>query len=248
MSIKRNGLKVLGLSLVAVLGLMAFLSAGAQANWLVETVELKANEAVAAKAHTTGILTVEKKNLEIQCTTLAGSGLKLLASSATAEGKVNFSGCKTFSPIKSGKEVAKCNPINQPISAGGKALIILHPTEKGKNYILFEPATVGGKFTTIEFSGECALTETSDITGTLVAECGQLKETKLTVEGKEVIDKEFAGEDCNVEAASHLLQTAPEALFTGDVLKFGANVAKLGGIASVELEGANKGKKWAGHV
>jgi hypothetical protein len=231
MSYRKNGLKALGLMVVAALGLMAFMATGAQANWLVNGVELKANEAVAATAHTNGILTVPAKKLEIECTTLASKNLKLLASSATAEGEVEFSNCTTFSPPGAErKEQKNCKP-GEPIKAGGKAKLILH---NAQNYVLFEPTTAGGKFATITFGELCSLTETSDVKGTLVAEC---------------LTSALAHADCNTSEASHLIQPAPAALFTGDKLTYGAGLeATLKGVAKVELSGESKGKPWAGHV
>ena len=234
MSRKIHGLKAFCLSMLAVCGLMAFVAAGAQAEWLVNGVKLTKNETVSVSAHTTGKLIVAAKNLEIQCPTVESGGLELKGESAEAKGSVKFSGCKTFSPVGSGTENKNCNPIEQPIVAGGVANVILH---NAKNYVLFAPAAGSTKFTTIKFSELCALTETSDVTGTLVAECGELNGSSV-----------FVGEDCNVTRINHLIQPAPAALFEADKLKFGANAATLQGIAKVSLSGANAGKTWAGHV
>ncbi len=227
MSRRMHGLKGLGLALLALCGLMAAMAASAQANWLENGAELTANKNVTAKAHTTGKLLVSSLNFEIRCTTVKGEGLKVVAKSGTAEGKVAFSGCTAFQ-ISDGKEQKNCKP-SEPITAGGKALLVLH---NAKNYVLFEPET-GKPFTTITLSELCALAETSDVTGSLVAECGTLS------------GGVFAGEDCNVARAEHLLQPAPAALFTGDKLAFGENAATLQGIAAVELESKNS---WAGHI
>lgn len=236
MSNRRNGLKAIGLSFLAVLGLMAFMAGGAQANWLAELEagkELKAlttNETVAASAHTVGKLAVAAKKIEFRCTTLASSGLKLVASSVTAEGKVSFTGCKAFSPIGSETEQKNCKPV-EPIVAGGKALVVLHET---KNFVLFEPETTGGVFTTVEVPELCALTETSKVTGSLVAEC-------LTF-------ATLAKSDCKVGEVTHLIQPTPAGLFPADVLKFGASEATLAGVAATKLSGALATRSWAGHV
>jgi hypothetical protein len=233
MSYRRNGLRALGLSLLAIAGLMAFMAAGAQANWLVNGVELTANESVAAKAHTEGKLAVPAKKIEFRCKEVAGEGLKLVAKSGTAEGKVKFTKCLAFSPIGAeGKEQKNCNP-KEPITAGGKALLILH---NAQNYVLFEPET-GKPFTTVEVGELCALTQTSNVTGSLVAECGKL------------VSEKFSHLDCNTSESSHLIQPAPATLFESDKLSFGASPATLEGIAAVELNGeANAGKPWAGHI
>jgi hypothetical protein len=234
MSYRRNGLRALGLSLLAIAGLMAFMAAGAQANWLVEGVELKANETVSVATHVEGKLAVPAKNIEFRCSTIGAEGLKLLASSEKAEGKVKFTGCTAFQ-ISNGAEQKNCKP-KEPIVAGGFALIILHPATSGQNYILFSPPKEGEKtlpFATIEVSELCALTETSPVTGSLVAEC---------------LTSALAHEDCNTSEVTHLIQPASTELFPSDTLKFGASAATLKGVAAVKLSGANLNKKWAGHV
>jgi hypothetical protein len=233
MSIKRNGLKVLGLSLVAVLGLMAFMAVGAQAGWLIEKVEIAAETEVTAKAHTPGILTIAKKNIELKCTELGAQSLKLIPKT-TAKGEIQFKNCVTISPIGSGTVQASCKPV-EPIKASGQAKLILHPEVGGKNYVLFEPATGSTKFAIVEFPGGCALVETSEITGHLVVECGKL------------VSEKFVGGDCKEEEATHLVQPN-ETLFPTDTLNFGKNAATLKGIAAVTLAGANAGKLWAGHI
>ncbi|HKT83398.1 MAG TPA: hypothetical protein VJQ84_06130 [Solirubrobacterales bacterium] len=231
-SIRRRA-KALGLTLLSLSGLAAVFAGGALATWLVEGKELTTNETVALKAVTTQKIVVEKKNLEIQCTVAAGEGITLVAKSATAEGKAKFSGCTTFSPIGSGKESKNCKP-KEPIVVGGKVLLILH---ESKNYALFEPATAGGKFSTLEFSELCALTESGDVTGSMGLYC------EHKVGGGPWLEL-----SCDITGPSHELAPASEALFPSDVLKFGANTAKVSGDVSLELSGANTGKSWAGHV
>ncbi|HKT83444.1 MAG TPA: hypothetical protein VJQ84_06365, partial [Solirubrobacterales bacterium] len=206
---------------LALCSLGAIVAPAAHANWLVEGATLAHDEPLAISAHTTHKLIVEKKNLEIQCTTVKSSGFKLVASSGTAEGIMSFTGCTTFSPPGSGKVSTNCKP-KEPLSDGMKVLVILH---SGKNYLLSEPATSGGKFMAIEFSELCALTETSDLTGEEVLECGKLEPAGV-----------FVGEDCNVSRATHLMRYAPEALFEGN-LQFGPSLAKSDGIFAVSLAG-----------
>lgn len=229
MNHKSRGLKVLSLALLAVAGLMAFMAAGAQASeksWLVEGKDITANQTVEAKAHVEGNLKVEKEtNLEILCSKISTEDLLLITGTTEATGKVKFETCKTW---QGGKDIsANCKPV-EPIVAGGKALIILHSV---RNYILFDPETVGGKFAVIKFKEPCALPESNNVTGTLAAEC--LKPSNL-----EAVD-------CKQEEAEHLLKPN-EPLFPTDALLYGANKpAKLTGIANVKLA---TGKTWAGHV
>lgn len=237
MSYRRNGLKALGLSFLAALGLMVFMAGSAQANWLVPGgTELGAGvtKAVEVAKHTNGKLIVSGLNLEVRCETLAASGLNIIggnATTATAEGKVSFGTCETYSP-PGGALQSKCTPSVQPIVAGGKAKVILHNT---KNYVLFEQKTGETKFARIEFPETCALTESNNVTGSVAAECGKL------------VSEVFTFQDCNVAEVTHLLRPVSAELQTalGDSLKFGLKEAKLEGIASVKLVG---GASWSGEV
>lgn len=240
----RKGLRALGLSLLAVFGLMAFMAAGAQAGWLIllgaVTDELKAGEVeeVQATQHVDGILLVPGAlNLEILCHEISSNDILLIGSNnsalADATGKVLFNNCLT-STITPLTRAAKCDPVNQPIEAAGKAHIILH---SGKNYVLFEPTTgLSGVFTVVKFGAECALVEDSEITGQLVAECGHLS------------GGVFVGLDCKTHQTTGLLRQAPAALFPSDKLQFGEQNATLDGIAAVTLSGKNAGAGWGGHV
>ena len=214
--------------MIAALGLMAFMAAGAQANWKVEAKELTANEEVKVSTHKEFNLLLSN-GIEIRCASIQGEDLLLAGKSSEATGKVAFGSCHTF--LKGTAESA-CDPINQPIVAGVKAHLVL---SSSKNYLLLEPLA-GQPFTTLEFGTKCALVETSEITGTLVFECGLLKEAK------------FVGEDCANHQVSHLLQQAPAASFPKDVFRFGELNASLAGIAAVELAGALEGKSWSGTV
>jgi hypothetical protein len=185
-------------------------------------------------------------NIEFRCTTQEAKELKLLvgtATTATAEGKVAFSGCTTFSK---GVAVPKCGPENQPIVAGGLSLVKLLALTKGGillNVLLYEQTNSTTPFTTIKLSEECALAETSNVTGSVVFECGILEPVNT-----------FKQEDCKTSRAVHLVQAPAQAIWwlgkedaeaVEDKLKFGANAATAGGIAAVELESGNP---WGGEV
>jgi hypothetical protein len=230
MSHPKRGLKALGLSLLAALGLMAFMAAGAQANWLIlhngGTSEAKAT--VSAKAHTEGNLKVEDSfKTEILCSTIAAQELSLGEKSTLAAGKVAFSGCKTW---QSGKAQPNCNPA-EPITAGGTAHLTLH---NSKNYVVFKPS--GASFAVVEFGELCALGEEVAVTGSLAAECGWLT------------GGAFAGLDCNVHQVEGLLRpVVPQSLLSTG-LKFGANTASLTGSAGVRLTELFNGDAFGGHV
>jgi hypothetical protein len=234
---RKHGLRSFGLSFMALSAFMAVMAVGAQGSWLhlVSGVALTLanNSLVTVEKHNNGDFTLllGPKNLEILCTTVQGEDLLLKTSPlGSATGKVSFSGCttSTISPLTA---QAKCNPINQPIKAAGTAQLILH---NGVNYVLFS----GAPFTTIEFSEECALTETSTVKGSLVAECGHLNGSGV-----------FVGLDCLNHQVTQLLRSAPKALFAADKLIYGLNTeALLDGIAAVKLGAPNVGNAWGGHV
>jgi hypothetical protein len=89
----------------------------------------------------------------------------------------------------------------------------------------------------MEFSKECALFETGEVTGSFVAECGELNGLGV-----------YVGGDCATHRVTQLIQQAPPELFTGDVLKFGKNEALLDGITSAKLGAPLEGESWGGVV
>ncbi len=236
--------KVLSITLLALYGSTALMAGGAQGNWLESGKEVTVNKNLVVKAHTTYKMTISKSNLEFRCTTLKSEGLKLLASSTTGEGNIAFSDCLAFQ-TSDGKEQKNCKP-TEPIVGGSTAsLKLLAKTKNGtlNNYILFG-AKSGKPFTTITLPEACALAETSEISGSFVAECGTL------------VGGVFTFEDCKTERAEHLLQVVNNAaMFESDGkgghmevkenLKFGENETISSGIVGAELESKNS---WAGHV
>jgi hypothetical protein len=238
-------LRALGLTVLALCGLTALMATSAQANWLENGVETTVNKVVKAKAHLAGKLVISSLNFEIRCPTLEAEGLEIVHNSKEATGKVKFTGCKGFQ-ISTGTVQGNCTPettggVKEVVTAAGKALDVKLATVSGgtlKEYILFEEN--GAAFSTIKLPALCALAETSNVTGSLVAECGEL------------VSEKFVAENCSVAQKVHLLQAATPTVFfkgTGDTekvedkLKFGANAATLAGIAAVELASGNS---WSG--
>ncbi len=254
MSHSKHGVRVLGLCLVAALGLMAFMAAAAQAQtgWLVNKAFITADANVHAvihpladgKKHSVLLSTFGATNtpVEILCETLETEGGKLI-NNASAEGKIKlkFTKCETF--LKAVKS-APCKP-KEPILASTKFHALLHTTGDKKTYLLFEPEVAGTPFTTIETSEECAFGLKTQITGELVAECLNEK-----------LEKNGAGTDyCLEDLVHHLIQEAPEKLFeligkpgSFDGLLFGTRTALLDGIADALLSAPNLGQTWAVHI
>ena len=240
-----NRFKILGLSMLALCSLAALTATSTRANWLENGVEITANKNVQAKAHTTSQLIVEKLNFEIRCPVLAGVGLKIVAKSTKGEGKFKFTGCKSFEK-STGTEQKSCEPENKGvkgeiIAAGLTSIVRLTMIKGGALliWLLIQPGT-GEPFTTIELPEACALTQTSEVKGSLVVECGEL------------VSEEFVGEECSVAQKVHLLRPPGRSVyFNGpkdetpvtDEIVFGKNPAKLQGIISDELQSGNA---WSG--
>ena len=227
------------LCLLVAAGLTMLMGSSSQAlaGWRVGGVELKAKESVGAEVHP---LKKDKKRHhvitipvlgKVLCkefhVTIGGSGSISLTPSVDATFQIQYLGCETYD--KKEVVVPSCKP-TEPIKVGGKAHLILH---NSRNYVLFEPEVAGGKFTTIEFGELCALVETSEIKGTLVAEC---------------LNTELVAVDCATESVHHLIEPAPAELFSTDTLKFGANSMTFEGITDTWLSGTNAGKNFSGTV
>jgi hypothetical protein len=228
MNRSRIGLKTLGVCVVAMLSLTAFMASSAQAKWLVGAGTLSGTKELKGKAHTEGILDVPSQNLEILCTAVAAGAGSLINSTPLAFilGVLNFTNCQT---LVSKVVNAKCKP-KEPIKATGKGQVFLH---NGEEYVLLEGHEVVGavtRFARVEFIEGCALPNTN-VTGSVVLEC---LNASLSTSG-----------NCLEHTASHLVQEAPAALFPSDGLKYGVNTANILGIANAELV---SGEAWSAHV
>ncbi len=255
MSHSRYGVRVLGLCLLAIFSLTAFMAAGAQAQfgWLKNKAFITAATPVHAvihplaadgKKHAVLLSTFGATNtpVEILCETLATEGGSLI-NNEKAEGKVTLkvTQCETFiNKVKS----APCKP-KEPITGKSKYHAILHVKGDKKTYLLFEPEVAGTPLTTIETSEECVFGEKTQIAGEMVAECLNEK-----------LEKNTAGTDyCLEDLVHHLVQEAPTKLFelegkagSFDGLLFGSREAKLDGIADALLSAPNLGQTWAVHI
>ena len=235
---RKHGLRALGLSSVAVLGLMAFMAAGAQAEAKFLYLEKGVLKTLAGESepftslHTDIALSVPAKNLRILCPrVLSNIGSRLLGTNLTpfggvGHGEVNFLECKSFL-ISTGAEQKNCVPRSPAAPAGeirtaGLVKLILHPANN--TMMLFEKLIA--PLATIQFPELCALFTEGTLTGSLVAECGELKPA-LT----------FLGGNCATHRVTQLLKSVSEALAKelGDALKFGSSPAFVEGIATVQF-------------
>jgi hypothetical protein len=240
MSYRKQGLRALGLSFVAVLGLMVFMVVGAQAAFLYfqpTTKTLTGESEPTISAHTDGTLLVPGLNFKILCQKVESdpaSRVKILASSPVAHGSLLFRECESFS-ISSNILQGNCTPKSPgaaagEILAGGLAELISH---EGKSYILFRPSA-GKQLGTIIFPETCGI-ETVNVTGTFVAECGILNTSN-----------EYLGGSCATHRVEQLLRPAPQELFSSDKLQFLGREASLDGIAAVKFGAPCAGCSWGG--
>jgi hypothetical protein len=255
MSHTKNVLKVFGICLAAVFGLMAVSAAGAQAQtgWLVNGAFITATKTIEAEIHPLKATAPEERHMVLTGEALKSKVSKLCeklvvddgllfgeaANRANTEGlaKLLFSNCKTF---LNGVESAVCKPV-EPITAEVLFRAILH---NSLTYILFEPEP-GKPLVTIQLTAPCVLAPGQDVAGTVVMEC--LTEKLESME-------EAAGKPdlCLSDLVNHLLREAPNQKLFGanEGLTFGGKAAKLEGIILVKIAktDADSGKTWACHI
>jgi hypothetical protein len=244
MSYSKHGVKVLGLSLIAALGLMAVSAAGAQAQtgWLVGGAFIGATQGVEGEIHP---LNATEKHLvlsgealgakvKILCKALAVDDGLLFANEA-AEGLATFlySTCETF---LNGSPSSNCKP-KEPLTSTVKFKAILH---NSLTYLLIEPDS-GVVLLPVPFPNPlCLLKPSRDVAGSVVMEC-------LTEELKTMTEDPEKRDLCLTDLVNHLIKEAsPQSLFGTDGLTFAGKPATLEGIVNLFLPG--KASTWAVHI
>lgn len=223
MSHERQGIKILGLSLLIALCAMATIATGAQAegDWKIggeffQELEIK-EASVTGSAGETFTLTIPWYEAEIECTVVSLETAKILANGGS-EGILRFKACTILgSPFI--KETCK---VIEPIQFKIKDLLIVH---KSKIYDLLSPSEAGKPFTTIEFKEgtECPLPLKNEVTGSFVGETEAGQRVKQPLTFNSTVDK----------------------LFPSDTLSFGGHPATLKGKAVMELASPYAGKEWS---
>jgi hypothetical protein len=237
----RHGIKVLGLSLIAALGLMAFMASAAQAgefkvtNGSPETTGTFTAKGIASETVSgtvaEGKLLVPGLPLTIKCTGGNASGTVLLG--GVVHATILFTGCfaegaeGTCKPYetKALMEENAAGPRGNILASGLGEIILM----EGKHYILVESAKET-PFSTIYWQRLCS----------------QPLETKIF--GSTV----FFAPNALTQLVNQTLSTIPQAeletLFPNDKLFYGTQAAWLdgGGTTNAALTGANVGKKWGG--
>jgi hypothetical protein len=231
---------------------MAFMAAGAHAEPKFLYLEGGVTKTLAVESlptistHKEGVLLVPNKNLEIKCPEVESDttapvellGTNKAPNGGIAHGHLKFKKCTAWT-IKPLEVQPKCVPRTPGLAAGeilagGLAHLILHPANN--TMVLFEP--LGGltkPFALIEFTEFCALFEEASVTGSLVAECGELNGSGV-----------FVGGNCATHRVTQLLQSVSEALNKElkDELLFGINPASIDGIAAVKFGKPCEGCAW----
>jgi hypothetical protein len=231
MSHRKYGLRVIGLCLMAVLGLMAFSAVGAQAaeflvnkkpivKPLLPEIQAEIDTLNTLLTKLSGGQTIDIDCLEVKVDT------GLLHENGDGLGTILFSNCSTK---VNGTLTPGCKPLGEPIIATALALVILHKDLLGNEepYILFEPQT-GTTFTTLKFKEEtCIIPPEVPITGSAV-----FKDCKL-----ELLE----------EKVTHLFEEVQLDPSLGDGLFFGKQKAFIDGSTNWFLIGEHKGMTWSAH-
>jgi hypothetical protein len=219
MNYRKQGLKALGLSFVAALGLMAFTAAGAQASgsFLIAGLGAFTNVPITGVAENTltSRLLILKLNLEIFCH--AGKVTNgSISSNGHGSATIVFEGCLAQGVSgTTGLLTGSACTMERNIEAKVLALVVLHNT---KPYILFSPAE--GEAFALVLEHTCPLPEHALIKGSVVASIANpdIDEVKKLISTKGMLT-----------------------LFTADKLFYGANEAHLEADAIVELTGSPHG-------
>jgi hypothetical protein len=212
MNYKKQGLKALGLSFVAALGLMAFTAAGAQASGTVTVQGLSPPfttpiaGTIENALHANSRLLILKLNLEISCH--KGKAAGHLSNAGHGHAEIIFEHCLAKGV---GQSEAEACLMENNIVAKVLALVILHG-EANKPFIRFSP--LEGESFALVLEHTCPIPEHALIKGSVVAE---------------IVDPEL-------KVGSKLITTKGMlSLFTGDKLFYGANEAHLDADALVSL-------------
>lgn len=232
----KYGLKAFGVSLMAVLGLMAMFAVAAQAENLSDggkagKFKVEGSSALVIGAKFVGVqegagkLLIAAKNAFVECKkgkVTSGEGV----SESEVKAVVLFEECATFEDKSPFNALTACNVIGEPASTGkveakGVGKAILH---EGKLYVLLS----GAPFATIKFGPECGIGVKVEVKGSVVAEVdnGEEKLTHLLT---------FS------EAIQKLFQVGG----VGDKLLYGASEAFINASATVELTEKHAGKVWS---
>jgi hypothetical protein len=222
-----HGLRVLGLSLLAVVGLMALGAVGAQAAGEFYVLELVPLKLLSFKEHGMTSEPIEARMDVLVKLTVAGLGVAvgcdaLELKEATASvggfllGKILFLACVVLD--LEGNLLSKCSAQDSKSKVSTdigteliKGEVFLHPETSGAPHILFT-ADSGAVIVTIELTGaECAAKGTYPVEGSMVFSVTQ------------------------GPALWMLIKAEGETLFPNDKIKFGERKTTVSGSAEIKL-------------
>lgn len=218
MNYRKQGLRALGLSILAALGLMAFTATAAQASGTFLVAGLSGSWTAEATGKGENILEsylqVLKLNLKLACHQISVTNAKI-SNAGHGTGTISFSSCLVTD--NAGNEV-DCT-LHEPINANVLALVVLH---NSKPYILFSPT--GANFAVVKSLGEfCTLPKEAAVTGSVVVSISNPDGDDVT----------------KLISTKNMLS-----LFTADKLFYGAHEGHLVADAEVALSGIHEGLKW----
>jgi hypothetical protein len=241
MTHRKHGFGVIGICLVAALGLMAFAaSAQAKGTWRhnnAGAITTSPSTIVGEKDSAEFVLKSKSglTAIEVLCKKLVISEGKLLLEGKST-GKLEFSECQF---LGKGMVLGECKPL-EPIIAKVKDLLFKH-LANGKTYDLFSPEDGTLNFTTLHLGEGCAFGQMVPITGHAV------------IEGCKPTTPENEANGLETEVVKHLIQQAPEntALWTGSFkngLFYEGNAATITGSEWLKLDPAGPlaGQTWSG--
>lgn len=194
--------KILGLSLLVLVGVMAVSASGAQAaKWLILSEGLSVTPLkVALETTEAGSLLVPGLGLNIHCTKGTGSVTASVTGGEevlNGSGAVVFTGCKDVN-FGASCEVGSKGKANETIEATGEGLGEM----EGESVFVKLESKKGAPFTTVEYRGaECPLTEINgEVTGFVKARILEpLAELKLHVGHISSQKLEYGGEPATLE-------------------------------------------------
>lgn len=235
MSIRKNGITILGLCLVAALGMLALAASAAQAEgeFKIEgktLTELKITEeslegkAAAGEAGLYKLL-IGALNLTILCTAVELRGAARILPGGVIHAITLYLNCTAREDKAGEAEIKSCTVTDTEAEAmpGMFSITLLgNVVTLGASRFLIVKPSVGTTLATIVLKGEsCALPEKTELKGTYAAAIGtEAKELSLTSVGAKLEEELKVG------------------------LTFGKNKATVSGTTLEELTGSHKGQKW----
>ncbi len=227
MNYGKQGIKALGLSIIAALGVMALMATAANASGAF-TFEEPTKGSIIGKAENTleGRLLILSLNMEIFCHEATATGSIDETGSGTVT--VEITKCLAQEAKSGALSGAVCEIPN--ITAKATALVILHEgsvklevhdSGKGLPFLLLTPED-GLTFAKVSNNSECALPEVANVKGTLIASISNPHGTDV----------------------QKLISTKNMSSLFGILLKYGSNSAHLDADMQMELSGTYTGWKW----